>query len=336
MPPSQALANSRNVPAVDVLRRLGIGAGFDLFRALGLHALDAAPDSLGLAMAIGALPTSLDRLTDAYTALADDGMQPDLLWYSGQPEVAPRRVFSVAAAREVGLFLSDPLARLPSFARYGSTEYPFAVAVKTGTSQGYRDAWTVAWSKHFLVSAWVGRSDAGTMAGLGGTDSAAELVRVILLALHHTVPGELTDTSLAVPEGYLPAPVCAGPAEAPRDTCSRTLLTWLPAGTPARPPAPTTETPQLDATVRLSVVLPEPDSRVWRNPESPAAADRLLLRAKTAPHVPQIVWYVDGAAFALTDPDMPVMWPLRVGEHRFQIGLPLRPERSRPVRLVVE
>jgi penicillin-binding protein 1C len=48
------------------------------------------------------------------------------------------------------------------------------------------------------------------------------------------------------------------------------------------------------------------------------------------------VWYVDGTAFALTDPDTPVAWPLRVGEHRFQIGLPLRSERSRPVRLVVE
>ena len=118
-------------------------------------------------MAIGALPTSLDRLADAYAALGDDGMQRGLRWYQGQPEAPPRRVFSVTAAREVGLFLSDPMARLPSFARYGSTEYPFAVAVKTGTSQGYRDAWTVAWSRDFLVGAWVGRSDAGTMAGAG-------------------------------------------------------------------------------------------------------------------------------------------------------------------------
>ena len=65
LPPGQALANSRNVPAAEVLRRLGLGAGFDLFHALGLQVLDDTPDSLGLAMAIGALPTSLDRLTDA-------------------------------------------------------------------------------------------------------------------------------------------------------------------------------------------------------------------------------------------------------------------------------
>jgi len=344
LPPSQALANSRNVPAVDVLRRLGIGAGFDLFHALGLHALDAAPDSLGLAMAIGALPTSLDRLADAYAALGDDGMQRDLQWYQGQPEAPPRRVFSIAAAREVGLFLSDPLARLPSFARYGSTEYPFAVAVKTGTSQGYRDAWTVAWSREFLVGAWVGRSDAGTMAGLGGTDSAAELVRAVLLALHHTVAGELSDTSLAVPEGYEPAAVCAGPAETPEDTCSRTLLTWLPSALPSGLPADGSPraaasarvAQPADTVVRLSVVTPEAGSRIWRNPDVPAAADRLVLRAKTAPHVPQVVWYVDGTPFALTDPDVPVTWPLRVGEHHFQIGLPLRSERSRAVRLVVE
>jgi penicillin-binding protein 1C len=336
VPPNQALANSRNVPAVDVLRRLGIGAGFDLFRALGLHALDAAPDSLGLAMAVGALPTSLDRLADAYAALADDGMQRDLLWYRGQPEASPRRVFSITAAREVGLFLSDPLARLPSFARYGSTEYPFAVAVKTGTSQGYRDAWTVAWSQRFLVGTWVGRSDAGTMAGLGGANSAADLVHAILLMLHQTEPGELTDTSLAVPAGYEPEPVCAGPAETPEDTCSRTLLAWLPRGAQARVSAPASEAPAAEPTVRLSVVTPEAGSRIWRNPEIPAPADRLVLRAKTTPHVPQVVWYVDGTPFALTDPDVPVTWPLRVGEHRFQIGLPLRPERSSPVRLVVE
>jgi len=330
LPPRQALANSRNVPAVDVLRRLGIGAGFDLFRALGLHALDTAPDSLGLAMAIGALPTSLDRVAGAYAALADDGMQRDLLWYRGQPEAPPHRVFITTAAREVGLFLSDPLARLPSFARYGSTEYPFAVAVKTGTSQGYRDAWTVAWSPRFIVGAWVGRSDAGTMAGLGGANSAADLVHAILLVLHHAAPGELADISLPIPDGYAPIPVCAGPAETPQDSCSRTLQEWLPRGKPV------STAPIGDATVQLSVVTPEAGSRIWRNPEAPPAADRLVLRAKTKPLVPQIVWYVDGAPFALSDPNTPVTWPLHSGEHRFQVGLPLRPERSRPVRLVVE
>ncbi len=336
LPPSQALANSRNVPAVEVLRRLGIGAGFSLFRALGLPASDAAPDSLGLAMAIGALPTSLDRLADAYAALADDGMQHGLVWYQGEPEPPPRRVFTETAAREVGLFLSDPLARLPTFARYGSTEYPFPVALKTGTSQGFRDAWTVAWSSRFLVGVWVGRADGGTMEDAGGSDTAAALVREIMLTLHQTIPGDLSDTNLPTPGGYLPASICAGPEQTPGYTCGRTLLAWLPPGEgSARAPASGPDMAPVDGSVRLSVVTPEAGSRIWRNPESPEAAAQLVLRAKTTPHVPQIVWYVDGSPFALTDPDRPVTWPLSPGEHRFQIGLPLRPDRSRPVLLVV-
>jgi penicillin-binding protein 1C len=94
--------------------------------------------------------------------------------------------------------------------------------------------------------------------------------------------------------------------------------------------------PSTERSVHLSVVTPEAGSRIWRNPESPQAADQLVLRAKTTPHVPQVVWFVDGSPFALTDPDRPVSWPLSPGEHRFQVGLPLRPERSRSVLLVVQ
>ena len=333
LPPGQALANSRNVPAAEVLRRLGVGAGFDLFHALGLQELAATPDSLGLAMAIGAMPTSLDRLADAYSALAEDGVQQGLLWYRGEQRPLAHRVFTATAAREVALFLSDPLARLPSFGRYGSTEYPFPVAVKTGTSQGFRDAWTVAWSDRFVVAAWVGRGDAGTMAELGGASSAADLVHAVLMALHHTLPGDLSDTSFAVPHDYAPASVCAGPEETPGDDCSHSLLVWLPhQRTIARSAGPD---PADDPAIQLSVLTPEAGTRVWLNPESPPAANRLVLRARTAPRVPQIVWYVDGVPFATTDPNQPVTWPMQAGEHRFQIGLPLRPERSRSVKLLV-
>jgi penicillin-binding protein 1C len=84
------------------------------------------------------------------------------------------------------------------------------------------------------------------------------------------------------------------------------------------------------------VITPEAGTRIWRNPESPPAANRLLLRAKTTPHVPQVVWYVDGMPFAVTDPEAPVAWPMQTGEHKFQVGLPLRPERSVPVSLMVQ
>jgi hypothetical protein len=74
----------------------------------------------------------------------------------------------------------------------------------------------------------------------------------------------------------------------------------------------------------------------WHNPESPPATDRLVLRANTTPHAAQVVWYVDGAPFALSDPGAPVTRALLSGEHRCQIGRPLQPGRPRPVRLLVE
>jgi penicillin-binding protein 1C len=113
-----------------------------------------------LSMAIGSLPTSLDRLLRAYGVLADEGMLRDLVWYDGQPAATSRRLLPTDATRQVTLFLSEPLARLPSFPRYGTTEFPFAAALKTGTSQGYRDAWTIVWSHDYMIGVWFGRADA--------------------------------------------------------------------------------------------------------------------------------------------------------------------------------
>jgi penicillin-binding protein 1C len=62
----------------------------------------------------------------------------------------------------------------------GSIEYPFPVAVKTGTSSRFRDAWAVACSSRYLVGAWVGDPDFRPMRRLTGSSSAAELVKRVL------------------------------------------------------------------------------------------------------------------------------------------------------------
>jgi hypothetical protein len=68
----------------------------------------------------------------------------------------------------------------------------------------------------------------------------------------------------------------------------------------------------------------------------PAGLDRLVLRARVSPDVRQIVWVVDGQAFAVSDPAAPLYWPAVQGVHRFQIRLPLQAGASRVVRVVVE
>ena len=64
--------------------------------------------------------------------------------------------------------------------------------------------------------------------------------------------------------------------------------------------------------------------------------NRLALKAVVEPHVEQVVWYVDGEPFALSDPDQAVLWPMTPGAHRFQVRLPLQKGASRIVRVVIE
>jgi penicillin-binding protein 1C len=366
MLPRQALANSRNVPATNLLRNVGLETTYRFFRTLGLHDVEAPAGSFGLSMAIGTLPTTLERLVRAYTALSEDGRLLDLHWYEGQPRREPMRVLSVDTARLITSFLSDPMARLPSFARYGPLEYPFPVAVKTGTSQGYRDAWTVAWSEKYIVGAWLGRADDGIMTQVSGVRSAAQLVRSIMLQAHGARPGDVDDASFPLPLGRVAVELCVFSGTRSAGGCHQTLREWVdPQDIPPLASAaalhsgadgdrlaltipaphrawaraegyPIEEVPSGDGPIRLSIVAPEHNSRIWRNPEAPPGLNRLALKVVVEPHVPQVVWYVDGEPFALTDPDKPVLWPIRPGTHRFQVHLPLRDGFSRPVRVVIE
>ena len=91
-----------------------------------------------------------------------------------------------------------------------------------------------------------------------------------------------------------------------------------------------------DAPARIAIVAPENDSRIWINPDAPPRSGRIALKAVVSPKVPQVVWYVDGAPFALSDPDKPVWWPLMKGAHRIQVRSPLQATASSTVHIVVE
>ena len=332
--PRQALANSRNVPATNLLRRVGLEPAFAGLRALGVHGLDGSAGRFGLAMAIGALPTSLERLMRAYATLADDGLDRGLVWFAGGAAEAPRRLISLDAARLVGRFLSDPVARLPSFPRYGASEYPFAVALKTGTSQGYRDAWTLAWSRDYVVGVWVGRADAGPMTRLSGARSAGGLAQEVMLQLHGANRTDLQAGEFAAPPGRVEAELCSATGEARpgrvEPGCGAQVAEWV------RPGGPVPARPDARLAPSLAIVRPEPNTHVWRNPDLPPAMNRLVMRATAQGGVKQIVWLVNGQPQAVAAPDAPFVWTMAPGRHRFQVRLPLQDAVSAPVTVVVE
>lgn len=364
--PRQALANSRNVPATNLVRQVGLETTFRFLRDLGLNEMAAPAENFGLSMAIGSLPTSLDRLMRAYGVLADDGMLRDTAWLKGQRRREPQRLLSTDTARLVTSFLSDPLARLPSFPRYGPTEFPFAVALKTGTSQGYRDAWTIAWSPKFMIGVWIGRGDAGTMNKLTGGNSSARLAQSLMLWMHGALPGDLADMSFPPPPGRKPVELCVFGGKVSAGQCGQTLREWVRPdempdieatpvagsgrGAPLALSIPAMhrawardegypvaqDVPAAAGPVRIAITAPEHDSRLWLNPAAPRSLDRIALKAVVEPRVPQIVWYVDGEPFMVADPDKTVFWPAARGTHRFQARLPFQDGGSKTVRIVVE
>ncbi|MCB9998092.1 MAG: transglycosylase domain-containing protein [Methylobacteriaceae bacterium] len=352
--PRQALANSRNVPATNLLKQTGLENSFRFLHDLGLHNVEAPAENFGLSMAIGSLPTTLERLVRAYSALAEDGKLADLVYARGQPQREPRRLLSADSARLVTSFLSDPVARLPSFSRYGATEYNYPVALKTGTSQGYRDGWIVTYSEKVIVGVWVGRGDAGPMKGVGGATAPARIAHALLDAIHRVKPGDITAGRFPPPPGRVAVDICATSGKVSTGACGQTLTEWVrPDEMPAKAEAVETPAPILRGwareegyriaepaattdNVRLIVSTPENNSRIWSNPEQPASLNRLTLKARVEPRVEQIVWYVDGEPFAITDPDKPVYWPMRPGSHRIQARLPLRSGASKAVHVMIE
>lgn len=200
-----ALANSRNIPAIQVLKDVGLGLVYSKLRELGV-ADEKGADHYGLGLAVGNLYSSLYDLCGGYLTLANEGRKVEPTWIYGKKQCADQ-VMDRDVAIQLQRILSDPIARLPGFPRGGALEYPYPVAVKTGTSRGFRDAWNIGWSDRWLVGVWIGRADNRPMKGVSGFSGAAPVVQEILNYLHEDRQEGLSNTSFSPPKGYEPVMV---------------------------------------------------------------------------------------------------------------------------------
>jgi penicillin-binding protein 1C len=242
----------------------------------------------------------------------------------------------------------------------GPAEFVFPVAVKTGTSQDYRDAWTIAYSPKFVVGAWVGRADAGPMQAMGGMGSAAELVHDVLLALHKDPTHRRDGLAFPAPAAHRPVDVCSG------NRCTSVFREWVPTeglesadhvlvdrrtGTLAtqatadddvieeRVPMPVDWRPLARArardSVRIDILSPENGARLLHNPDQPAEAETVALRAAVTGPFRTLAWYIDGRLYSTVGSTEALRWPLQPGIHKFQALLPGRPESSGVVTIMV-
>ncbi len=169
-----ALAQSINVPSVKVLYLAGIKDSIDLATNMGVGSLSDA-NTYGLTLVLGGGEVSLLDMTSAYGVFATEGIKNSYVSVlrvedkNGKvlEEYKPKpvQVLDPEAARKVSDILSDNVARTPL---YGSNSVIYfgnrQVAVKTGTTNDYRDAWTIGYTPNIVVGTWAGNNDNTPMA----------------------------------------------------------------------------------------------------------------------------------------------------------------------------
>ncbi len=256
----RALANSRNVPALRVLEGVGMEDFADLARLLGLERAGRPASFYGYGLAIGGIYVTLADLVAAYGTLANDGREFSLRWLRADGgSRTEAQVFSPYAAREVSLFLSDDIARLPSFPRMSALEFPFPVAIKTGTSQGFRDAWTVAFTSRYIVGLWMGNPDNRPMNRVAGVVSAVYAGEIVRF-LHPLQKEGIDAVPFPPPDGTLPVSVCAMSGDEAGPDCPSTTVEWF------RP----SEVPRAFCAVHKRFVVDARDGSVATNATPPS------------------------------------------------------------------
>jgi penicillin-binding protein 1C len=211
-----ALAASLNVPAVRLLHRCGLAAFHDLLRRGGLTTLERPAGHYGLPLALGGCEVRLLELTNLYATLASGGVHRpvDALALPGDgPDAGERIISPEASAMVLDILASTRRPDLPDAWQF--TVGAPAVAWKTGTSFGHRDAWAVGVNRDLAIGVWVGNPDGSQCKDISGTRHAAPLLFDLFRALAPGGPGlpefpvpALTRTELCAVSGERPGPAC--------------------------------------------------------------------------------------------------------------------------------
>jgi 1A family penicillin-binding protein len=165
----EALAQSLNIPAVKLLYLTGLNNAISLAKDMGLSTIND-PDRYGLSLVLGGGEVTLLEITNAYGVFANNGIyhkqqgileirdRDDSVLEKFSPlekEVLPENVTA-----EISSMLSDNVARTPT---YGADSALYVrdrpVAVKTGTTNDYKDVWVVGYTPSVVIGMWAGNND---------------------------------------------------------------------------------------------------------------------------------------------------------------------------------
>ncbi|HLP18179.1 MAG TPA: penicillin-binding protein 1C, partial [Bacteroidota bacterium] len=241
-----ALACSYNVPAVRVLESVGKDVFLQKLRACGLTSLTATAEYYGYGLTLGNAEVTLMELANAYRALSMKGVwTPCVLVRKAitadgvnvtMPDARPAvRVYSDESAFLVSDILSDATARTPAFG--AAFRFPFACAVKTGTTKDYKDNWTLGYTTRYTLGVWAGNFDGSPMHGVSGVTGAGQIFTDLMTILH-SPPYGIPPGPFQVPAGLERKTICPRSGCRPGDACPHTTTEWFVRGAVAASSSP--------------------------------------------------------------------------------------------------
>ena len=322
-----ALAGSENVPAVAMASKLGPASLLRFLRRAGFRDFSKTADYYGVALTLGDAEVRLDQLVAAYSVFARGGIYLEPTMLRGQPSTGNRqRVISERTAFWITDILSDGDAREYVFGRGGSLDFPFPVAVKTGTSQAYRDNWTVGYTRDVTVGVWVGNFDRRPLRNSSGVTGAGPIFHAVMQAAARRAIGD--DRPIVdPPQGVERAPICALSGLRPSLHCPNVTSEWIDSAAPvafcswhhdgyidwppeyrhwsaAAMPQPLKKVKPAK-TAKLEILSPPNGATYLIDPTLRMPFQTLRLRASSQ----NVQWHVDKKQVASTE------WPLQRGWH---------------------
>jgi penicillin-binding protein 1C len=231
-----ALANSFNVPAVKTLDFVGI---YDdplqpgdqglvaMAQRLGITTLTR--NDYGLALTLGGGDVSLLELTGAYATLANSGRRVpaysitrivdhigNVVFEHEQP--IGEQVLRAEHAFLISSILSDNEARSPMFGRNSVLNLPFPAAAKTGTTDDFRDNWTMGYTPDVAIGVWVGNADYTPMQNTTGLTGAAPIWAEMMQASVQQLTGG-SSSNFVRPVGVVDRVICVDSGTEPSQWC---------------------------------------------------------------------------------------------------------------------
>ena len=238
----EALQRSHNIPAVWTLAQVGVKKVVDMAHRLGITTLNK--DYYGLSLTLGGGEVKLIDMAYAFSVFANNGrmvgepvppekqrpgyriLDPvsilqvrdsdgNILYQYEKPE--SQQIISPQLAYMMNNVLSDPRPRPPAFGRFAKflvlDDRP--VAAKTGTSNDFRDAWTIGYTPQIVTGVWVGNADNEPMNRVSGAIGAAPIFHDVMQVAHKNLPPAdfyrppgIVDLDVCWPSGLLPTEEC--------------------------------------------------------------------------------------------------------------------------------